>query len=94
MTQEQDAANWKMLEQFKQLRAERDQREALARHWGNIFTSVGELLASGVLRGVDISKLPEKTAMLEAQQELSLLYDQIANLRRELSRVGMSNLCL
>jgi hypothetical protein len=89
MTAEQDAAHWQTLQQYKQLRAERDRREAMARQWGNVLVSVGELLESGGIAASDPSKLPDKTVMLETKHELSFLYDQIAGLRKELKRAGM-----
>jgi hypothetical protein len=92
MTQEQDARNWQTLQQYKQLRAERDQRENMARHWGNIFVSKGELLVSGGITVADLNDIPEKTAMLETQRELRLLHDQIASLRKELEQKGMREL--
>ncbi len=92
MTQEQDAANWRILQQYKQLRAEKDQREAMAKNWGCALVSVGEPLAccGGIITRLDLSKLPERTAMQETQRELSLPNDQIASLRKELQRVGLS----
>ena len=93
MTQEQDAANWQILQQYKQLRAERDQRETQARNWGFAMQSIGEVLVSGgVTANLDFSKLPEKAALLETRRELNLLHNQIASLRQVLQRAGMGDL--
>jgi hypothetical protein len=86
-----DPANWTMLEQYKELRAQRDQREAKAKVWGQRLTSIGEMLVSGAITSVDLSPLPEKIELVEVQRELSLLYDQIAYLRRELRNKGMGD---
>jgi hypothetical protein len=77
-----DPANWTLLEQYKELRAKRDQRQTKLRHWGSELTSVGYLLTSGVTT-LDLSKLPEKTEISETQR------DQVAYLERELRQKGM-----
>lgn len=92
MTQEQDASHWQTLQQYKQLRAERERREASARQWGNNLLSVGEIMVSGGITIADLTTLPEKTTILETQRELKLLHEQIANLRKELERHGMGEL--
>jgi hypothetical protein len=94
MTQEQDAANWQSLTQYKQLREEKSKREALAQSWGNTLVSVGEPLATcgGMIVSLDLARLPDRAAMIETAQELRLLNDQLAALRRDLHRAGMSDL--
>ncbi len=94
MTQEQDAANWQILNQYKLLRAEKTQREKLAGSWGHFLVSVGNPLSScgGILHSLDLSRLPEKSELLEAQRELRVLNDQVAFLREQLRRAGMADL--
>jgi hypothetical protein len=86
-----DPAMWKMLEQYKELRAEKDRREAKGKHWGHKFSAVGEFLVSNGMKIADFSELPTTTELIETQRELSLLYDQIACLRRELQQKGMGD---
>jgi hypothetical protein len=93
MTQEQDATNWQLLRQYKELRAEIGQRETQAKNWGHAMQRIGNLLASGgISANLDFASLPDKSGIFETRQELSLLYDQIAGLRRSLERVGMAGL--
>ena len=73
-----DPATWKMLEQYKAIRTERQP-----------MTAIGSLMAGSGVQGLDLSKLPDKSELLETQHELSLIYDQIGYLYRELHQKGM-----
>jgi hypothetical protein len=94
MTQEQDATNWQLLRQYKQLREEKATREAIAGGWGDMLVSIGQVLSSsgGSIVSLDLSKLPRETTMLETQRELKVLNNQVADLREKLRHVGMGDL--
>lgn len=94
MTQAQDATNWQTLTQYKNLRTEKERREAIAQNWGSNNFGTIQALAScgGILPNLNLSAFPEKREMLEAQRELELLNEQIKNLREALKRAGMGDL--
>ena len=73
---------------------ERTKRESLAGIWGDALFSVGTKLSScgALIASVDLSEIPEKTAMLEAQRELLMLNEQIAECRKQLQLAGMDTL--
>jgi len=92
MTQEQeDAAKWSAIEQYKALRGRRAVLAVQSRNWGLAIVKIGEkLIANGEsIIHLDLSEFPERSAMLDAQRELSNLFPLLKSLKEDLAAMGI-----